>query len=79
MTRDPLRAAKRLFRRLNKCNKACISKTGDIDPASIADILEHALEDDVSHRAVMLALAEFIGNALDGGVMDMEDWRYPEK
>jgi hypothetical protein len=79
MSRDPLREARRLFKRLIRCNKKSIARTGDICPADLADLLEQALADEVTHRAVMLALAEFAGNALEGGVIDMESWQYPAR
>lgn len=71
----PAIAAARLFRKLRRCNKKSIAKTGDINASDLADCIEDALQDEVTRRGVMLAVAEFVGTALDGAVIDPTSWQ----
>lgn len=82
MPRDPLRSAQRLLKRIQKCNRQCIAGTGNIDPAMIADLIQAALNDDIEHRGLLLAISEYLGSAIEGDVIDLETWQplehYPE-
>jgi hypothetical protein len=71
----PLAAAARLFRELRDCNQKSIHRTGDINVSDLADCIDKALQDEVNRRGVMLAIAEFVGTALDGAAIDPKTWK----
>lgn len=71
----PLASAARLFRQLRECNQKSIHKSGDINVSDLADCIEVALQDEVNRRGIMLAIAEFVGTALDGAAIDPKTWK----
>jgi hypothetical protein len=71
----PLAAAAKLFRELRACNNKSIHKTGDLNASDLADCIEKALQDEVNRRGIMLAIAEFVGAALDGQAIDPKTWK----
>lgn len=72
---DPVAAAALLFRDLRRCNDKSIRKTGDINVSDLADCIEKALENEITRRGIRLAIAEFIGTALDGGLIKTAKWK----
>lgn len=71
----PLSAAAKLFRDLRAAHKKSIAQTGDLNASDLADCIERALENEVTRRGIMLAIAEFIGAALDGVPVDPRTWK----
>lgn len=51
-----------------------VAATGSIDVAALCVILEPAVSDPKQRRAVISAVAEFIGTAFDGTVINVSDW-----
>jgi hypothetical protein len=73
------RNAREVLLRVARCNAECQRRTGAIDVCKIAAILEKALRDPTLSPGVLLGLAEFIGTAVDGSVIDLRSWKPLER
>lgn len=67
-------AAKRIFHRIDECNRASVATTGEIDTKGISAIIRTGLADPALRSALIIALAEFVGTALDGTVLELSAW-----
>lgn len=70
----PAKAIKAAFLEMQRRNLTAIRSTGEIQPERLAPILEKTLSDPRLHAPFVLALAEYVGTALDGSIIDISNW-----
>lgn len=61
-----------LLRQIRNSNRTMIARTGEISGAHIAVLINDAMRTEETPGSTILGLAEFIGAALDGEIMDID-------
>lgn len=70
-------AVKKLFLDLQRCTDESIALSGHLNLPKMVTLLEPALADERNRKALCYAFAKFIGEALDGTVINVHNWTPP--
>ena len=66
--------AKRLLQQIAKVNRESVASTGEYDLKRSSRLIEGAVGSTRHRRQVAVGLAEFLGTAIEGSVIDLGSW-----
>lgn len=65
-------SVRHLLRQIRNSNRTMIARTGEISPRHIALLIEEAIRTEEMPGATIQGIAEFVGAAVDGEILDLD-------